>query len=138
MDHADREAEDASWRAKMRYPPSDVLLLEAERLGGENRVGLGFGFGAKPVHEARELAVAKPTVLAGRQMVCGRLIELAAALGDVTLKQPILVKMTRARGHGLPPSRPRSFLAARNRWTRTVDSFNPVMTLTSRGVRSPK
>ena len=123
----------------MRDPPGNVLLLEAERLGGENRVGLGFGFGAKSVHEARQFAVANAAVVAVRQVLGGRPIDArTAALGNVALEQPIFVEVMRATGHGLPPSRPRSFLAARNRWTRTVDSFNPVMTLTSRGVRSPK
>ena len=62
---------------------------------------------------------------------------VAVALGEVALEQPIVVEVVRAADHGFPPSRARSFRAARNRWTRTVDSFSPVIALTSRGVQSP-
>ena len=85
-----------------------------------------------------ELGVALAAVVAVGQVLGDRRIDaLAAALGEIAVEQAIVVEVTRASGHGLPPSRPRSLRAARNRWTRTVDSFNPVMALTSRGVQSP-
>ncbi len=66
-----------------------------------------------------------------------RIERLAGTLGDITLEQMIFVEMVWTTDHGFPPSSPRSLRAARNRWTRTVDSFRPVIALTSRGVQSP-
>ena len=57
--------------------------------------------------------------------------------GEIALEQTVVLEVMRATDHGFPPSRPRNLRAARNRWTRTVDSFNPVTALTSRGVQSP-
>ena len=57
--------------------------------------------------------------------------------GGKKLEEPVVVRMASAEHYGLPPSSTRSLRAARNRWTRTVDSFRPVIALTSRGVQSP-
>jgi len=54
--------------------------------------------------------------------------------GDKIPVKGLDVEVMRAEHHGLPPKRPRSLRAARNRCTRTVDSFRPVIMLTSRGV----
>ena len=83
---------------------------------------------AQPVHELREISrSARAHVGAVGQVLGRRRIErLAAPLGEVAVEQPIVVRDgARRADHGLPPSRPRSLRAARNRWTRTVDSFKP-------------
>ena len=85
-----------------------------------------------------ELGVARAARGAVGQMLGdGRIERLAAPLGEIAVEQPVVLEVARATDHGLPPSRPRSLRAARNRWTRTVDSFRPVIALTSRGVQSP-
>ena len=107
-------------------------------IGREHFVELGVGFRSQPVHEAPQIRVPRAALRAVGEMLGRRRIErLAGPLGEVALEQPIVVKVVRANDHDLPPSSARSFRAARNRCTRTVDSFRPVIALTSRGVQSP-
>ena len=65
-----------------------------------------------------------------------RIDEIAGARRQVALEEALVLKVVLMPGedHGLPLNNPRSLRAARNKWTRTVDSFKPVMALISRGV----
>jgi hypothetical protein len=133
-----RKADHARRSADERHPADDLLLLEPQALGREDGVGFRLAVAAQAVHERGELGVADAAGPAiGEMFGDGRIDRLTAALGQVRVEQPFLLEVMRALDHGSPPSRPRSFRAARNRWTRTVDSFSPVMALTSRGVQSP-
>ena len=118
--------------------PRDLLLLCLEPFGGEELVGFGIALGAQCVEKAQELRIARAARRAVGQMFGRtRINGLTGSLGVVTVVQPLLLQVARPTDHGFPPSRPRSLRAARNRCTRTVDSFNPVIALTSRGVQSP-
>ena len=87
---------------------------------------------------ALELGVALGAARAVGEVFGRRRVErLAAAFGEVAVEQRIVLEVRRANVHGCPPSSARSLRAARNRWTRTVDSFRPIIALTSRGVQSP-
>src|SRR5439155_19465985 len=137
-DHPGGEADHSGRAADALDAPRDLLLLRAQALRREDRIGLRLAVAAQRVHEAGELRIAATAFIAVGQMLDdGRIDRDAAALGQVRVEQPFFLEVTRARDHGLPPSRPRSLRAARNRWTRTVDSLSPVMVLTSRGVQSP-
>ena len=105
----------------------------------KNSIGIiGVGFGAQAVHELDEVAVAGAAVPAVEQVLGGGWVgRFARLLGEITVEESLFPQMMSATGQGLPPSNPRSFRAARNRCTRTVDSFRPVIAATSRGVQSP-
>ncbi len=91
-----------------------------------------------PSISSRQLGIAVAAARAvGEVLDFGRWNRLAGHGFEVALDQPVVVQMVQAADHGLPPRSARSFRAARNRCTRTVDSFNPVIALTSRGVQSP-
>ena len=116
----------------------DFLLLEAETFGGEQRIDFGVRLVTKRGHEAFELGVTLGAAGAVGEMFGRWWIErLAATLGKIAIRQRIVLEVWRACAHGWPPRSARSLRAARNRWTRTVDSFRPIMALTSRGVQSP-
>ncbi len=107
-------------------------------VGRKERVGLDVRLAPKAVHERGQLCIAAAALMTVSQVFGGRWIErFSGPLRHVAVEQAIFGKMMCTSDHGFPPSRPRSFRAARNRWTRTVDSFKPVMALTSRGVQSP-
>ena len=130
-DHAGR-------MAQVLEPARNVLLLGTEALGREDRVGFGGRVDAQRFQKVRHRRVAFAAVRAVGQVLGHRRIEELSALdGQIAVEQSLVLEVVRAVHHGFPPSRPRSFRAARKRWTRTVDSFNPVMALTSRGVQSP-
>jgi hypothetical protein len=133
------KADDARGAADAFETPGDMLLLRAKALGREQLVGLGFSFHAETVHEADQLGVAAAARRAVGEVFGGRRIDrLAASFDEVALEELIFQQMMMpAAYHGLPPSSPRSFRAARNRCTRTVDSLSPVIALISRGVQSP-
>src|ERR1700737_2145375 len=104
MDQPDREAENASRMAKVFYPLGNLLLLKTEPLRGEDGVGLGCGFGAQSVHEARELAVADAAVVASGQVVrLGPIEASSAAFCNVAVEQTVFVEVARAISHDLPP-----------------------------------
>src|SRR5678815_1743639 len=106
--------------------------------GGEEGVDLGVRVGAHIVQERRELEISSLAGLAIREMLRGRRIErFSAAVGKVTLDEMVVVEVVGTSNHDFAPRSARSFRAARNRWTRTVDSLSPVIALTSRGVQSP-
>ena len=133
-----RKIEDARRSADVLDAVGDLLLLGAQVLGRVDIVELGVGLDSQRVHEPRQLVVACGATRAVRQVLARRGIErLADPLCDVAVEEPIVVQMDPQSDHGFPPRRARSLRAARNRWTRTVDSFNPVIVLTSRGVQSP-
>src|SRR5207248_1407341 len=97
-----------------------------------------FGLLAQDVHQPRHLGVARAAILTVREMLSGSGIRrLTTSVGKVAVEQAIVLQVTEAKRHGLPPSTVRSLRAARNKWTRTVDSFKPVIALTSLGVQSP-
>ena len=119
----------------MFQPVRDCLLLRLQTLGREHGVGLRIGLLAESVQETGELAVAFAALSALLQVIDHRRIgQLTASLGEIAVDQAVFLDVMRVSGHGWPPSNPRSLRAARNRWTRTVDSFKPVIALTSRGV----
>ena len=116
----------------------DLLLLPAQILGAKRRVDFGVSLRAHVFHERRQVGVLRAAGGAVRQVLGGwRIQRLAAPARRDSSRTGGLLKVACAVSHGLPPKRPRSLRAARNRWTRTVDSFSPVMALTSRGVQSP-
>ena len=122
----------------MLEAPRDLLLLRSHALGRKNVVELGVGLGANPVHEAPEIRVAGVAVRAVGQVLGGRRLDrLPALFGQVAVEQTVFLEMARAGTSRLSSQKARSLRAARNRWTRTVDSLRPVMALTSRGVQSP-
>src|SRR5262245_23953684 len=122
----------------MLQPARDVMLLCPQAFGCEDRVGVGNCLGAQRLHEADKFHVPLATLAAVGEMFGDRGIGTFTASHDkVTIEQAFVLEVMRPTHHGLPPSRPRSFRAARKRWTRTVDSFNPVIALTSRGEQSP-
>src|SRR5262249_12434341 len=85
-----------------------------------------------------ELAVASSALGAIADMFGrARVKRLTESLGEAELVQPIVAQVAGASDHGWPPSSVRNLRAALNHCPRTVDSFRPVMTLTSRGVQSP-
>ena len=137
-DQTPREADHARGVAEVFDTAQDGLALRLLPFGGEEGIGLGVGLGPETVHEARELAVpARAVDAVGEVLGRTRIERLAGPFRLVAVEQPILREMLWTTHHGFPPNSPRSFRAARNRWTRTVDSFNPVIALTSRGVQSP-
>src|SRR5207247_3662519 len=110
----------------------NLRLLKPQALAREDRVRLGDALAPELVHEAREIVVALAARRAIGEMLGRRRIDgVAPAFDQITLVQSIVLQVP-AEDHGFPPSSPRSFRAARNKWTRTVDSFNPVMMLISR------
>src|SRR5262249_22450396 len=117
----------------------DLKLLRAEMIRRERRVGVGVAVGAHLIQHAHELGVPRSAFVAVGQVLGRRRIgRLAVSLREVALDEAVVGHVTRMTHHSLPPSSPRSLRAARNRWTRTVDSLMPVIALTSRGVQSPK
>ena len=133
-----RERDDARRVDEKLQAPRDVLLLRSHALGRKNVVELGVRLGANPVHEAPEIRVARVTFRAVGEVHGGRRLDrLPALFGHVAVEETVFREMARLEHHGFPPRRARSLRAARNRWTRTVDSLRPVMALTSRGVQSP-
>src|SRR5262249_41070423 len=115
-----------------------LLLLEAKAFGGEDRVGFGIGGLAETFEQIDDLVEARRAGGAvGEVFGCRWIRRPLVPRLEVVAVQASVVQMRGVDGHGLPPSNPRSFRAARNKWTRTVDSFRPVMALTSRGVQSP-
>ncbi len=122
----------------MLEPPEDVLLLLPQPLRREDRVGFGVRLGSHVVQERDELDVARTARVAVGQMFSRRRIErLAAAVREIALDETVVVQVVGTSDHDFAPRSARSFRAARNRWTRTVDSLRPVIALTSRGVQSP-
>ena len=113
-------------------------MLGAKAVGREDPIGILVGFGPQAVHELDEVAVPGAALAAVEQVLGGgRIGRFTRLLGQITVEDSLFPQMMSATGQGLPPSRPRSFRAARNRCTRTVDSFSPVIAATSRGVQSP-
>ena len=76
----------------------------------------------------------KARVARGRETTIKR---LSAAVREIPLDEAVVVQVVGTSHHDFAPRSARSFRAARNRWTRTVDSLRPVIALTSRGVQSP-
>ena len=112
--------------------------LRLQPVGWKYLADLCVGVGAQAIHESSEVLVPGGAPRTVGEMVRGRRIDrLAAALDEITVEEPLFRQVTPATDHGLPPSSPRSFRAARNRCTRTVDSFRPVIAAISRGVKSP-
>src|SRR5262249_29121700 len=125
-----RKAENARGAADMLESPGNLLLLLAQPFGSEDGVCRALSLAAQRVHELRQLVVTGGTRLTVREMLGnGRVEPRALALGHVPFEQPLVVKVG-AMDHSFPPSSPRSLRAARNKCTRTVDSFRPVIMLT--------
>src|SRR5581483_5831881 len=111
-----RKADDAGGVAQMFDTPEDVRPLRVQRVGGIRRVELGVGVRTELAHERCELGVARLAWLTISQMLGRRRIHaLAGLFGEVTLVEPIVLKMSGAPHHGLPPRMLRSLRAARNR-----------------------
>ncbi len=96
--------------------PGDLLLLRAQPVGCEDRVGFRLAVAAQVVHQRRQFGVACAAVGAVGEMIRdGRIHDVAVALGQIRVEQPVIVNVVRARYHGCPPSRLRSLRTARNR-----------------------
>src|SRR5207244_152551 len=133
------ERQHVSRLADVLEPLGDLLLLQAQAFRCEHGGGVDFSVRPQALHEVGQPGVARGTWLAVGEMLGQRRIErFAGTVREITVQQSFVAEVVRASDHGLPPKRPRSLRAARKRWTRTVDSFNPVIALTSRGVHSPK
>ncbi len=124
--------------ADMLDAPRNLRALALQILSTENPVELGIAEFTKLGHEADELVVPGRTARTIGQMFGGRRVEtLSGSGGQIAIEEAIFGEMAREVHVARPPRRARSFRAARKRCTRTVDSFKPVMALTSRGVQSP-
>ena len=110
------ERDDARGLTQVFEPSGDLLLLKPEPLGREDRIALFVGSHAQRFHELRELGVPLPALRTiGQVFRNGRIECFAPADGEVAVEQALLLEVTGAEDHGLPPSRPRSLRAARNR-----------------------
>ena len=118
---------------EVRNPAEDMLLLIVQAIGREDRLGFRVAVRSNRVEPARERGVSGRARRAAREVLRERRFErLTGAIGQIALVQAIVAQMTRQADHDVPRMRARSLRAARNRWTRTVDSFRPVIALTSR------
>ncbi len=122
-------------------PARDVLVLLPQPIGSEHSVGLGFAFFPQQVEHSHQLLVARAARAAVCEVLGDRGIDrVPLSRRQRGVEEPIVLNVTRQGvepPHGTPPSRPRSLRTARNKWTRTVDSFKPVIVPISRGVQSP-
>ena len=129
-----READHAGGAAHVFDAARNLLLLDPQAIGGEQRIGLRVRFRTQPVHEAQELGVPRAARIAiGEVFRHQRIKRRPALLGEIAVEEALIVEMM---SH-VDLSRPRSLRTARNKCTRTVDSFRPVMALMSRGEQSP-
>lgn len=132
------KAQDSRRPADVIEPADNLPLLNVQPFRREDGVALGFSGRADVVQEAAERRVSRRALPTIDQMLRDpRVDRFALSPSDVAVEEAILLEVARAQDHGFPPSNPRSLRAARNKWTRTVDSFSPVITLISRGVQSP-
>src|SRR5207302_1879768 len=123
-DEPARKIDHATGPSYLLDSAQNLLLLRAETLGRENGLAVGVRCATEAVHEAGELGVARRALGAVGQVLGGaRIDRFAAMLGQIAVEDLPFIEMTRTSDHGLPPSSPLSLRAARNRCTRTVDSF---------------
>jgi hypothetical protein len=132
------KGDDPGGAADLLEPLADLLLLRSQAFRREDRIGLGVAFCPHALEKRRQLGVPGRAPIAVREMFGRRWVDrLADPRGAIALEETLFREVTHVGFHAFVPSRPRSLRAARNRCTRTVDSFSPVITLTSRGVQSP-
>ncbi len=114
-------------------PVEDPRPLRIEARGREHLVRLAGGILPQPLERRRQLGVAPRAGLAPVQVLTRGSPPIGAGLlvAEVQGDEPVVSGMEMVHFHRFPPSSERSFRTARKRCTRTVDSFNPVIVLTS-------
>src|SRR5258706_5801505 len=136
--HATGKADHTGGASDLFQSPRDLILLGAHSFWREHAVELRVRVAAQRCQKAAQFVVALAARVAVAQVFCRRRIRgVAAPFRVVAVDEPFILKVGGTNDHGCPPSSARSFRAARNRWTRTVDSLSPIMAPTSRGVQSP-
>src|SRR5215467_12203184 len=99
-----------------------MFLLLTQPLRGEHGVRFCIRNRSDVVEDGDELRVAHPARLAvGEMFHGGRIERLTTTVGEITFDETVVLQMFGTSDHDFAPRRARSFRAARNRWTRTVD-----------------
>ena len=88
------ETDDAGRPADVREAPGDLLLLSAQPVRREDRVGVGLALMTQDRHQPRQLGKARRARRAVEEMFReARVDDLAAALGQIAFKQAVFLEV---------------------------------------------